>query len=34
VLRFGTVVQAADSVRRSPEDVLPGSGGDRGGTYA
>ena len=37
VLRFGTVVQAAASVRRPPEDVLPGSGRggeDRGGSYA
>src|SRR5262249_32116475 len=25
ILRFGAVIQAADSVRRLPDDVLPGS---------
>ena len=34
VLRFGTVIQAAASVRRPPEDVLSGSGGeDLGGSH-
>ena len=28
VLRFGAVIQAADSVRRPPEDVLSGGGGE------
>jgi hypothetical protein len=28
VLRFGAVIQAADSIRRPPEDVLSGGGGE------
>ena len=35
VLRFGTVIQAAASVRRPPGDVLSGSGSeDLGGSHA
>jgi hypothetical protein len=34
VLRFGAVIQTAASVRRPPEDVLPGSGGEHlGGSH-
>lgn len=32
VLRFGTVIQAAASVRRPPGDVLSGSGGEHHGS--
>jgi hypothetical protein len=32
ILRFGAVTQAADSVRRPPEDLLPGTGSDDSNT--